>query len=35
MIGLMLVDVDVLFTCGECGFNFWGVDPFLRNDCGI
>ena len=24
MIGLMLVYVDVLFTCGECGFNSLG-----------
>ena len=22
MVGLMLVYVDVLFTCCECGFNF-------------
>ena len=24
MIGLILVYVDVLFTCGECGFNTLG-----------
>ena len=24
MIGLMPVYVDFLFTCGECGFNFFG-----------
>ena len=24
MIGLMLVYVYVLFTCGKCGFNFLG-----------
>ena len=24
MIGLMLVYVNVLFTCGECGFNSLG-----------
>ena len=36
MIGLILVYVDVLFTCGECGFNsFQGVGPILGNGCGI
>ena len=24
MIGLILVYIDVLFTCGECGFNSLG-----------
>ena len=24
MIGLMLVYVNILFTCGECGFNSLG-----------
>ena len=24
MIGLMLVYVDILFTCGECDFNYFG-----------
>ena len=24
MIGLILVYVDILFTCGECGFNSLG-----------
>ena len=30
MIGLMLVYVDVLFTCGECGFNSLGSWPYSR-----
>ena len=25
--------VDVLFTCGECGFSYFG--PVLRSGCGI
>ena len=35
MIGLMLVYVDVLFTCVECGFHSLGFGPILRNGCGI
>ena len=35
MIGLMLVYVDALFRCGECGFNFWGFGSNLKNRCGI
>ena len=30
MIGLMLVYVDVLFTCGECGFSSLGSWPYSR-----
>ena len=27
--------VDILFTCGECGFSFSGVGPVLRSKFGI
>ena len=30
MIGLMLVYIDVLFTCGECGFNFLGSQSYSK-----
>ena len=35
MIGLMLIYVDVLFTCGECGFDSLWNCPILRNGSGI
>ena len=35
MIRLLLVYVHVLFNFDECVFNFWGVGPFLSNECGI
>ena len=30
MIGLMLIYVDVLFTCGECSFKFLGSWTFSK-----
>ena len=30
MIGLMLVYVVVLFTCGECGFDFLGTWSYSK-----
>ena len=30
MIGLMQVYADVLFTCGECGFNFLEIWSFSK-----
>ena len=30
MIGLMLVYVDVLFTCDECGFNPLGISFYSK-----
>ena len=35
MIEPMPTYVDVLFTSGECCFNFWRVGPILTNRCGI
>ena len=35
MIGIMVVMLVVFFTCDELVLVLWGVDPFLRNGCGI
>ena len=35
MIGIMVVMLMVFFPCDELVLVLWGVDPFLRNGCGI